>query len=187
MRHVWEESLCAFQRGGKTGWAMIMHRWWKSSWEGGETKWRRPVFGFPAWQRFKKVKTLFSWNSFLGDQVLLQTIGLFFNYCESIKDSMQFLFRSNGMIGHWLSFISAQISRLGFNAIHNFCSLCCETKYLTRFGEMTKNNSWWTDLFPRCNLSHCFHWLNFKTKQKQTTENPYLLVLEIQNISIGVI
>lgn len=35
VRCVWEES---FSEGGKKAWAMIMHRWWKSSREGGETK-----------------------------------------------------------------------------------------------------------------------------------------------------
>lgn len=52
-RHVWEVSLCAFQRGGKKGWAVIRHRCWKSKWEPGETKWGKPVFGFSAWQRFQ--------------------------------------------------------------------------------------------------------------------------------------
>lgn len=85
----------------------------------------------------KQITVQFKRNSFPGDQVLLQTIGFFFHYCRSSKDSMSFLFRSNGKICPDC-FIPAEISRLGFSAIHNFCALCCETKYLTSIADLER-------------------------------------------------
>lgn len=129
MRHVWDKSFCAVQRGEKKGWAVIRHRWRKISGNGGKP---RPAFGFFAWLRFKTiVKVWMERNSFLGDQGLLQTMELFFSYCKCTKDKMKVFLGSDGKIAPSLSFISAQISGLGCCAICNFDLLCCATKYLT--------------------------------------------------------